>query len=48
MLAFVYLLLVLAFSAALLRHRAVRYEREHQLVPQPLRSRSGRLTHLRR
>jgi hypothetical protein len=36
MLVYLYFALFLALSAALLRHRAVRYEREHRLAPQPL------------
>jgi hypothetical protein len=40
MLMFVYLVLLVALSFALLRWRAVRYEREHRLAHQP-RPRSG-------
>ena len=38
MLAFVYLVLFLALSAALLRWRTIRYEKEHALLPQRARS----------
>jgi hypothetical protein len=42
MLVYVYFILFLALSGALLRWRAVRYEREHRLAPQPLSRRSAR------
>ena len=35
MLVFVYFILFLALSAALLRWQATRYEREHRLAPAP-------------
>ena len=41
MLVYVYLVLLLALSAALLRWQGARYEREHRLVPQPLSRRSA-------